>query len=102
VLQNAQVLTTPSYLIEPVSGLLVCVTTLSDSDAKVIGEHGLAETWYFNVGCLKELAASLWDMATTKRWKVLEAGISFNDFFPYSVDMQDGLFFHILPCVDIC
>ena len=99
--RNALVLTTPSYLIEPVSGLLVGTTTLSDSDANVLSEHGLAETWYFDAGCLNELAASLWDMVTTKRWKILEAGISFNDLFPYGVDMQDGLFLHILTFVDI-
>jgi hypothetical protein len=101
VSRNALVLTTPSYLIEPVSGLLVGMTTLSDSDANVLSEHGLAETWYFDAGCLNELAASLWDMVTTKRWKILEAGISFNDLFPYGVDMQDGLFLHILTFVDI-
>jgi hypothetical protein len=103
VSRNALVLTTPGYMIEPVSGLLVGATNLSPADANAINQHGLAETWYFDAEYLRELAGLLWEKVTANKWKVLEAGISFNDLFPYGAGIQDGLLsLHALhfDCID--
>jgi hypothetical protein len=89
VSRNALVLTAPSFMVQPISGLLIGVTNMSNEDANTIGQYGLAETWCFDIGYLKDLAKSLWDTATEKQWKILEMGISYNDLFPYRT--KDGL-----------
>jgi hypothetical protein len=97
VSRNVLVLTTPSYMIEPVSGQLVGASSPSAADGDAIGQRGLAETWYFDTGHLMNLAHSLWETATDKKWKVLEAGTSYNDLFPYGA--QDGLLLYFPFCI---
>jgi hypothetical protein len=72
---------------------------LSAADAKVINERGLVETRYFDAEYLRELVGSLWEKVTSNKWKVLEAGISFNNLFPYGAGTQDGLLsLHLRHC----
>jgi len=82
--RNALILTAPSYVIEPISGLLVGAKDLSAPNGRNISLRGLSETWQFDATSLKGLARLLWDKVTMNKWKVIEAGISFNDLFPYA------------------
>jgi hypothetical protein len=103
VSRNALVLMTPGHMIEPVSSLLVGAMNLSTADANAIYQRGLVEMWYFDAEDLRELAGLLWEKVTSNKWKVLEAGISFNDLFSYSAGTQDGLLSLHLPhsyCID--
>ena len=45
---------------------------------------GLTETWRFDAVSLNNIPRLLWDKITMKKWKILEAGISDNDLFPYA------------------
>jgi hypothetical protein len=49
---------------------------------------GLTETWRFDAVTiavsLNNILRLLWDKITMKKWKILEAGISYNDLFPYA------------------
>ena len=49
VSQNALVLMSPSYMVEPISGILVGAQELLPADARDLRLHGLTETWRFDV-----------------------------------------------------
>ena len=78
------ILTAPGYVIKPISGLLVEARDLSATNGHNISLRGLTETWQFDMESLKGLAKLLWEKIITKKWKVVEAGISYNNLFPYA------------------
>jgi hypothetical protein len=96
---NALILTAPGYVIEPISGLLVGARDLSATNTYDISCRGLTETWRFDRESLKGLARLLWEKIVTKEWKVVEAGISSNELFPYAGD--NGRQLSLLPAVFI-
>jgi hypothetical protein len=105
--RNALILNAPSYVIEPISGVLVGAKDLSAATGRDLSLRGLTETWQFDGTFLTGVAALLWDKISAKKWKVVETGISYNDIFPYR--SQDGMlssrlpvpFFHGTPWVQI-
>ena len=54
--RNALILTAPSYVIKPISGLLVGAKDLSAPNGRNISLRGLSETWQFDATSLKGLA----------------------------------------------
>ena len=84
VSRNALTLTSSSCMIEPISGTLIGVQDLSPADSAALRRQGLTETWWFDVGYLKNIARSIWETVCENKWKVTETGISFDDAFPYS------------------
>jgi hypothetical protein len=82
--RNALILTAPSYVIEPISGLLIGAKDLPATNGHDLTLRGLTETWRFDAASLNDIARLLWDKISAKKWKVLEAGISYNDLFPYA------------------
>lgn len=105
--RNALILNAPSYVIEPISGVLVGAKDLSAATGRDLSLRGLTETWQFDGTFLTGVAALLWDKISAKKWKVVKTGISYNDIFPYR--SQDGMlssrlpvpFFHRTPWVQI-
>lgn len=95
--RNALVLTSSSCMIEPISGILVGAQDLSPADADDLGRRGLTETWQFDVGHLKDIARSIWEIVSANRWKVVETGISFSDLFPYGAPSGMALFNRFFP-----
>jgi hypothetical protein len=83
VSRNALVLTSPSCMIQPISGILISTQDLSPTDSAILGLQGLTETWQFDVSHLKDIAKSIWDRVSEKKWKIVEMGFSFEGAFPY-------------------
>jgi hypothetical protein len=80
---NSLIPSSASYMIEPLSGSLVGAYNLSVADSHNLSLNGLAETWQFDAGYLKDIARSIWESVTVNKWKVVETGISFDDLFLY-------------------
>jgi hypothetical protein len=81
--RNSLILSSASYMIEPLSGSLVGACDLSVVDSHNLSLNGHAETWQFDAGYLKDIARSIWESVTVNKWKVVETGISFDNLFPY-------------------
>jgi hypothetical protein len=81
--RGALSLTVPGYLIQSISGRLIGAKDLSDGDIRKLHLRGLTETWEFNVYGLTDIARTLWNKVRTNKWKIIEAGNSFSDLFPY-------------------
>ena len=83
ILRNSLILSSSSYMIEPLCGSLIGAYYLSVADTHNLCLNGLAETWQFDAGYLKDIARSILELVTVNKWKVAETGISFDDLFPY-------------------